>query len=173
MVWRRALVRVAKEHSLRLYPNAESIQAFSKTDLLSALEDAEGIIFIVAHSSGTHIVFSSGDRIEITPADIAKLRFRRNPFIFLRVCFGADDGFASAFMKAGAMAVWANRGVMEAPFAVRQLASFLGEIRGGLSIYAAIQRVRVSDGRAMEDTVLVTHVSKRGSSNRRYEVRYR
>jgi hypothetical protein len=87
----------------------------SKPDLLSALESAEGIIFILAHASRAHIILPGGASLEINPADIAGLSLHHNPFVFLRICHGADTGFADAFIKAGAKAVWANRGAVEAP----------------------------------------------------------
>ena len=107
----------------------------------------------------------------MTPADIAKLRLRPSTFVFLRVCQGEDAGFADAFLKAGAKAVWANRGVIDVAVATRQLDAFLTQMGKGATVIEAISRVSETDGEAMERAVLFTGLSLRDFWRRTSDVR--
>ncbi|MFO0365590.1 MAG: hypothetical protein ACK55F_13020 [Acidobacteriota bacterium] len=126
----------------------------SKAAVLKSLEKMEGGVFIVAHSAGARIILATGERIEISPKDIETLKFVHSPFVFLRVCFGGDNGFAQAFLKAGARMVWTNRGALDVHLAVSQAEAFLSGLKSGLSIADAARAVMNSDDVSLTATVL-------------------
>jgi CHAT domain len=130
----------------------------SKDAVLKSLEDVNGIMFIVAHASGADLVLSSGERIQIRPQDIERLRLTKAPFVFLRVCYGGDNGFAQAFLKAGARAVWTNRGAIHVNDAVTQAQMFVDALRSGKTVADAMKTVLDSQNIASESTTLFTRL---------------
>jgi hypothetical protein len=107
--WRKHALdaaKVASENRVRVLAGPGEKGANNKEQLLSALEKQSGIIFLVAHADGAHILLpGSTETVDITPSDIAARRFNSKSFVVLRVCQGEDQGFANAFIKAGAGAV--------------------------------------------------------------------
>jgi len=75
---------------------------------------------------------------------------------FLRVCQGKDEGFADAFLRAGAAGVWANRGPVDAAVANRQAEQFLEKVRAGKSVLSAIKEIMDADPHAKNSDVLFT-----------------
>jgi hypothetical protein len=125
-----------------------------KGAFLRELEDEDGVIMIVAHSDGAKIRLTDGRLLALSPEDIGNLKFRKKPFVFLRVCQGKDIGFADAFIRAGAVGVWTNRGPVTANIANKQADDFLQIIRSGKSVESAVQQIFQDDERARESTVL-------------------
>jgi hypothetical protein len=132
--------KLAIDTGMRLISSKEIGEAGSKERVLSQLQESRGIIFIAAHAAGARIPLPGGD-IELTPNDIASLKFKNSPFVVLRICSGAESGFAEAFIKAGAIGVWANRGLIRPAETNAQIKAFLTEINSGKSVNDAIWTV--------------------------------
>jgi hypothetical protein len=130
---------------------------------LRALESAEGIFFLVAHAEGCHFSIPGGTgAISITPADIAQLHLAKSPIVILRICDGIDNGYASAFIKAGARSVWANKGVISAKAANEQIELFMKFSSEGDSVQEAIRRVEELIPTANNAAGLITQLFDRG-----------
>lgn len=157
-------LEVASEHGIRVISGSRQMAAKTKGDLMHDIEKQTGIIFIVAHAEGARI-FLPGNNvpIEITPSDIGNLHLRKNPFVLLRVCQGDDHGFANAFLKAGAVGVWSNRGVIRADVAIEQVRLFLDHLRAGGNTLDAIAHVMSRNTSAAANSTLFTMLEhKRG-----------
>ena len=128
---------VGKESGFEVLSTSQLKDLGSKESILKKLEEAKGIVFIVAHADGCHIRLPGGEVVELTPPDIAKLSLRQSPFVVLRICNGIDNGYAAAFIKAGASGVWANRGKIDPQTANTQIRLFMGFLRKGMSVIEA------------------------------------
>jgi hypothetical protein len=106
--------QLAAAHQFRVIGLSEMRSFGSRDELLSAIANSKGIVWIVAHSDGCWIKLSTGESVEVHPSDIADLKLVHSPFVMIRVCDAGDTGFAEAFLKAGASAVWVNKGVVSA-----------------------------------------------------------
>lgn len=155
---------MVRDHQLTVLSPTGTSHAERKSELLRHLEDQDGIVMIVAHADGAEIRIASHETIKITPDDIAALHFRKSPFVFLRVCQGKDEGFADAFLRAGASGVWANRGLMDAGIANEQADAFLTRIRAGNSILDSIKAVDAANPDAAHSNVLFTVTRSRQNS---------
>jgi hypothetical protein len=133
--------QIATEHGFQLFSASELKTLQTKEGILKQMEQATGIVFIVAHANGCHIRLPGGETVDIAASDILNLKLAKHPFVVLRICNGIDEGFASAFMRAGAQAVWANRGVIDAAIANRHIDLFMKALGEGSSVYDAVQKV--------------------------------
>lgn len=133
---------MAEEFGFRLFSGSDFRTSGSNAELLAEMEKASGIIFVLAHSEGCHFSVPGGTgAVHVTPTDIANLHLGKAPFVVLRICDGIDNGYASAFMRAGARGVWANRGVVSAKVANEQIGMFLKFTSEGDSVLEAVRRV--------------------------------
>lgn len=128
----------------------------SKEKILKKLEEATGIVFIVAHADGCHIHLPSGELVDLTPSDISKLSLRRFPFVVLRICNGIDNGYAAAFLKAGAGGVWANRGPISPETANKQTELFMGFLAKGMTVIEAARQTDLLNAHSKHSTGLFT-----------------
>ena len=135
--------QLAGTHQMKIFGLSEMRSLKSKGAVLAEISASKGIVWIVAHSSGCSIRLSTGEEIQVTPSDIANLKLIHSPFVLIRVCDAADTGFAEAFLRAGARAVWVNKGVVSAPQVNQELASFLENLQGG-TIADAIRQTGVA-----------------------------
>jgi len=135
--------QLAVTHQMKMFGLGEMRSLKSKGALLAEISASKGIVWIVAHSSGCSIRLSTGEEIQVTPSDIASLKLIHSPFVLIRVCDASDAGFAEAFLKAGARAVWVNKGVVTAPQVNQELDSFLENLQGA-SIADAIRQTGVA-----------------------------
>ncbi len=126
----------------------------NKKEMLQRLSRSKTIIFIVAHANGCHVRLPSGKVIDIIPEDIAKLNFIYSPFVMLRICNGIDNGYADAFLNAGASGVWVNRGVISPKNANEQVETFLEALEKNNKVNDAIQEVKTK----YEDTKFNTEI---------------
>jgi hypothetical protein len=128
-----------------------------KQEFLSRIENAKGIVLVIAHADGATVRLPGmGGGLTITPADIAQLHLKNSPFVVLRICNAVDRGYADAFGRAGATGVWANRGIITAETANRQIAAFFEELAAGQSILESIQKIQARDGAAKASVGLFT-----------------
>jgi hypothetical protein len=148
---------LVRDHQLRALKANGTTALDRKVDLLHQLEAQMGVVMIVAHAEGAEIRVSDTETIRLTPKDIAGLHFNHSPFVFLRVCQGKDEGFANAFLTAGAAGVWANRGPVGAGIANRQAAQFLEKLQSGMSILSTIKQIMATDSHAKNSDVLFTY----------------
>lgn len=121
--------QLAQEHGFAMMGLREMQSVNTKGELLAHIADSKGIVWIVAHSNGCAIKLSNGKEIAISPSDITQLSLVHKPFVMVRVCDAADTGFAEAFLRAGARAVWVNKGIVTAAQVNQELAAFLGYLR--------------------------------------------
>jgi hypothetical protein len=112
----------------KLIANQE-FKKLSKQKIFRALQSAEGIVWIAAHSHGCFARFPGVGSVEISPEEIAALKLIKHPFVVIRVCNGEENGFAKAFLVAGASAVWVNHGTLKASDANEQVRLFLENAR--------------------------------------------
>jgi len=56
------------------------------------MEQASGIVFIVAHANGCHFRLPGGETIDVSASDILNLKLTKHPFVVLRICNGIDEG---------------------------------------------------------------------------------
>jgi hypothetical protein len=158
-VWRKMhddAVSIAHENGVQL-PSSNG--GLTRAELQRALENADGIIFVLAHAEGCHIKLPNGTEAVISPEDVARLKLKKHPFVVLRICQGEDNGFADSFMEAGASCVWANRGTIYASESNRQLEMFLKAVRAGDSIVKAIQKARDASRAAEVSTGIYADLS--------------
>jgi len=139
-----SLRTIGQEHGLKVVGAKEMKSLGSEEKILAELENAKGIIFILAHTQGCHVRLPGGEVVELTPSTIAGLKLKNSPFVVLRICNGVDGGYASAFMRAGASAVWANRGVISAEMANQHVTTFLKSIKEGQTALEAIRSVEAA-----------------------------
>ena len=127
----REIRGLAAKHNFTTYGIKEMNSLGSKETLLQKIANSKAIIWIIAHSDGCFVRLSTGEQINITPSDISEIRLIHSPFVMIRVCDAADSGFAEAFLKAGASAVWVNKGISNAARVNQELSSFLDKIPKG------------------------------------------
>jgi hypothetical protein len=148
--------QMIQRHQLKVLAADATSAGARKKQFLAQLRDQVGIVMIIAHAEGAEIRLADSQTISLSPADIASLHFTQSPFIFLRVCQGKDEGFADAFLKAGAAGVWANRGLVKPEVANAQAAMFLQKIRAGTPVITAIRDIQQEDPHAKNSDVLFT-----------------
>jgi hypothetical protein len=117
--------KLAEKHNFSVYGIREMNGFGSKQELLDKIVNSKAIVWIVAHSDGCFVKLSTGEKITVDPSDISALKLVNSPLVIIRVCDAADSGFAEAFLKAGASAVWVNKGISNAARVNRELSSFL------------------------------------------------
>src|SRR3954447_1468155 len=157
---------IAREFDVREIVATGQDATQAKQNVLHEFATADGILFVVAHAHGATIMLPSGEEVAITAADIAALKLHNSPFVVLRVCQPEDQGFADAFIKAGARSVWLNRGVVSADTANQQVAAFMRAVRGGKSIGAAVRSVRETNAHARTATHLIVETAPPYDGNR-------
>jgi hypothetical protein len=140
------LRKIATEQRFSLTA-ADELRTFAnKGQFLSSLEKARGIVLVIAHADGYTVRLpGSVAAITISPRDIAALHFEHAPFVMLRICNAVDYGYADAFARAGAAAVWANRGVTTAEAANRQVEAFFRELKRTGNVLEAIRQLNALD----------------------------
>jgi hypothetical protein len=152
-------VQVTSTHGIKVLIGSENATIRTKAELLDELQKQAGILFIVAHAEGARIMLSGGKQpIDISPKDISGLNLTRNPFVILRVCQGEDHGFADAFLKAGAIGVWSNRGVIRADVAIDQIRLFLEQLGQNRSTLDAITQVMSRNTTAAASSTVLTEL---------------
>jgi hypothetical protein len=157
--YNREAVEVSSNHGVKVLTGSHQGAVKTKTDLLREIERQKGIVFIVAHADGARIILPGGNApIDITPADIGNLHLKENPFVILRICQGDDHGFANAFLNAGAIGVWSNRGVIRADIAIKQVRLFLEQLGTSGSTLDAIVHVMSQEPNAAANSTLFTEV---------------
>lgn len=157
--YNREALEVSSSHGVKVLTGSQQVAAKSKVDLLREIEKQAGIVFIVAHAEGARIILPGGKTpIDISPSDIANLHLRENPFVVLRVCQGDDHGFANAFLKAGAVGVWSNRGVIRADVAIEQVRLFLEHLGTSGNTIDAIVHVMSQNPNAAASSTLFTEL---------------
>jgi hypothetical protein len=155
----REALEVTSSHGVKVLTGPKQGAPRTKIDLLREIEDQTGIVFIVAHADGARITLPGGKApIDITPADIENLHLKKNPFVILRVCQGDDHGFANAFLKAGAVGVWSNRGVIRADVAIQQVRLFLDRLGASGNTLDAIVHVMSQNSNAAANSTLFTEL---------------
>lgn len=77
----------------------------------------------------------------------------------MRICNGEENGFARAFLLAGASAVWVNHGTLKAVDANEQIRLFLEHARSS-TLLDSIKAVRANNRAAMRGSTL--HVENHG-----------
>jgi hypothetical protein len=153
--WRKRTAEVRdmqNEFGFKLIAN-QDYKELSKEQVLSLLENAEGIVWIAAHSHGCFARFPGAGPIEIDPQDIASLKLAKHPFVVIRVCNGEENGFAKAFLVAGASSVWVNHGTLKASDANDQVRLFLQNALTS-SIMDAVVAAKAQNQAAKYGTVL-------------------
>ena len=157
---------IAKTFDVHLIEGVEADANAAKQKILRQFEQADGILFVIAHANGCRILLPGGGQISITPDDIANLNLAKNPFVVLRVCQPSDHGFAKAFIQAGARGVWMNRGIIDAGIATSQVEAFLKEIRSGKTIGKTIRGLRANDKVMKTSTHIVVQEIRNGNIER-------
>jgi hypothetical protein len=147
---------IAEEYKFQILSATEFEKLGTKQQILSKFEEARGIVFIVAHADGCHIRLPSGEVIELTPGDIGRLTLRKAPFVILRICNGIDNGYADAFIRAGASGVWANRGKIDVSTANRQIKLFMDFLHKGYSVTEAARQTDLLDAHSRVATGIFT-----------------
>jgi hypothetical protein len=163
-LWRQraqALRDAAEEHGFKLFAAGDLRTLGTKQKILEQIQAAKGVVFVVAHADGCHIHLPGGEIVSLSPSDIAGLKLTESPFVILRICNGIDNGFASAFMRAGASAVWANRGVISADNANQQITLFMKYLSDGLSALEAARQVEKVNPQAKASVGLFTKLFAR------------
>jgi hypothetical protein len=155
-----AFRQIATDHGFELFSATDLRSLQTKDGVIRQMEQADGIVFIVAHANGCHIRLPGGEMVDISAADVSNLKLTKHPFVVLRICNGIDEGFASAFMRAGARGVWANRGVIDAATANRHVDLFMKALGEGSSVYEAIRRVEQQEPTAASAAGLFAHLLK-------------
>lgn len=150
------LRNIASEYNFEILSATEFEKLGTKQQILSRFEEAEGIVFIVAHADGCHIRLPSGEVVELTPADISRLSLKKSPFVILRICNGIDNGYANAFVRAGARGVWANRGTIDVSIANKQVKLFMDFLHKGFSVMDAANEVDLNDKHSKVATGIFT-----------------
>ncbi len=146
---------IARRYGVKTIEVSEASATKAKARILREFEQADGILFVIAHADGCTISLPGGAKISITPEDIGRLNLSRRPFVVLRICQSSDHGFASAFIRAGARGIWMNRGVIEASVANDQISRFMDALRRGKRIGEAIDEVLADDTAARAGTHIV------------------
>jgi hypothetical protein len=162
------LRNLAKGHGFEILSSSELKNLGSKENILKKLEEANGIVFIVAHADGCHIRLPSGELVDLTPSDVSKLSLKRSPFVVLRICNGIDNGYANAFLKAGAGGVWANRGPISPEVANKQIELFMGFLSRGMTVIEAVRQTDLVNVHSKHSNGLFTLLkrdSKAGETN--------
>jgi hypothetical protein len=154
----KRLQLIATEHKVQLVTAGDIREIGAKRKILDAMQQAQMILFVIAHSSGVMIRMPAGEVIEISPQDIESLKLASSPFVVLRVCNGLENGFAQAFMKAGASGVWANRGTISAEVANRQIELFMDQLSRGRSVLDSIQHVNLQEENSRTATTVITEL---------------
>jgi hypothetical protein len=130
---------IAIKHGISI-ESAEAGESFNeKAELLKLLTEAPHAIFLVAHADGCHIRLPGGGEIVLRPEDVYELRFEHAPFVVVRICNGVDNGYASAFLNAGASGVWMNRGVITPSQANSEIDLFLGALEEEKTVVDAVK----------------------------------
>ena len=119
---------LAKDNKFSVVGMPEMRSFKTKEAFLQQVSRSTGIIWIVAHGNGYSIRLSTGQSIQVTPADIESLRFQHEPFVVVRVCDGGENGFPAAFLKAGARGVWINKGKVYAPDVNQEMSEFVANL---------------------------------------------
>lgn len=123
--------------------NLSLLDLDSKQALLDRMKHSQGIVLVTAHADEFAIHLPNG--IAISTTDITQLKFEHAPFVILRVCNGASDNFAAAFLKAGAIGVWMNRGNIDPATANRHIRLFLEHLPNARSLEDAVNKVQQHD----------------------------
>lgn len=163
--WKERISEVRKlseDFKFKVYGSPELNRFKTKEDVLAAIENSTGIIWVTAHSSKCRVRLSAGEAVEISADDIAALRLSKHPFVIVRACNGNEAGFARAFVSAGASAVWVNQGKILASEVNSELREFLSAADQG-TIADAIRAVKANSRRATNGTAL--HVELMGRDN--------
>ncbi len=157
--YNREALEVASSHGVKVLTGSPQLTAKTKVDLLREIEKQAGIVLIVAHAEGARIILPGAKApIDISPSDISSLHLKENPFVVLRVCQGDDHGFANAFLKAGAVGVWSNRGVIRADVAIEQVRLFLEHLGTSGNALEAIVHVMSQNPNAAASSTLFTEL---------------
>ena len=138
----KQLKLTAEKHNVKFFSSQEFRSLTTKDKLLKQLEESKTIIFIVAHANGCHVKIPGGGQIDIVPEDIENLSFKYMPFVMVRICNGVDNGYADAFLKAGACGVWINRGIISPKTANDEVERFLSSIDNHSNIIEMINAVQ-------------------------------
>jgi len=155
---------IANQHGVEVLAARELKNLGTKEKILQRLEEATGIVFIFAHAEGCHLHLSTGELIDLTPSDISKLTLKRSPFVMLRICNGIDNGYANAFLKAGAAGVWANRGPISPETANKQLELFMSFLAKGMTAMEAVRQTQLSNPHARHSTGIFTIIRTRNKN---------
>lgn len=157
--YNREAAEVSSRYGMKVVAGSEHPAVKTKEELFREIEKQAGIVFFVAHAEGAHIILPGGAQpIDISPEDIGHLALKQNPFVILRVCQGDDHGFANAFLKAGAVGVWSNRGVIRADVAIEQVRLFLEHLGSNGSTLGAIAQVKSRNANAAANSTVFTEL---------------
>jgi len=145
--------KLSDEFKFKLYGSSELNKLADKNAVLHEIENAKGILWITAHSSGCRVRLAAGEAVEISASDIAALHLAKKPFVIVRACNGNEAGFAKAFISAGARGVWVNQGKILASEVNSQLKEFLAASQQK-TLAQAIETVKQSSPLASHATGL-------------------
>lgn len=122
-----ALVRTAlAQQGISALSIADMVRLGTKAKLEESLQDADDIVVLLAHVDGCSLQLGlpGPEGINLQPKDIALMRLPKKPFIILRACYGHENGFSEALLKAGARGVWINRGTTSPSESTRDVEMF-------------------------------------------------
>ncbi len=162
--WRDSLnsiTEILSEYGVPQYDQQYFAKCKGIERILRQMTESKGIIFVVAHADGCKVHLPGGDDLTLTPELIEKLELKNNPFVVVRICNGIENGYAKAFIKAGASGVWINQQTSTGEQANQDIGLFLKTINEGLSIYDAIKELEKSHSRFHFRTGLVVTNERR------------
>jgi hypothetical protein len=131
--------KIAEKYGVQAFQGDRLKGLAGPEGVLKTMEEAEGIVFISAHASGCNILLPGSTSWTITPGQISSLKFKRGPFVVLRICNTGDPGFVRAFLLAGASGVWRNSGKIDAARANEEIEGFFATLHDGKSILEAVE----------------------------------